>query len=133
MRTNLSGEHISYTDSLGYLTGGYGHLMTDAEKQQYPEGTTIPDEVVDKWFQEDMKEAQQAVETLAPDVPEEIKNILTNMAFNLGQNRLSGFKKMLAAVKAGDYDKAADEMKDSKWYTQVGNRSKRLVERMRDL
>ena len=38
---------------------------------------------------------------------------------------------MKAAVEAGDWEKAADEMVDSDWYDQVGNRAKDLVERMR--
>jgi lysozyme len=53
------------------------------------------------------------------------------MAFNLGRSRLSKFKKMVTAVNEGNYAKAADEMTDSKWYRQVGRRSKELVEIMR--
>ena len=56
---------------------------------------------------------------------------------------------MKAAVDKRDWNKAADEMKDSKWYNQVisksiisqylhlcfqsGSRSKELVERMRNI
>jgi lysozyme len=53
------------------------------------------------------------------------------MAFNLGRSRLGKFKKMIEAVNEGDYEKAAEEMIDSKWYHQVGNRSIELVEIMR--
>lgn len=53
------------------------------------------------------------------------------MAFNLGRNRLSKFKNMISAVNEGNYAKAADEMIDSRWYKQVGVRSKELVEIMR--
>ena len=59
------------------------------------------------------------------------QRVLVNMAFNLGRNRLSKFKNMLKAVNEGDYQKAADEMVDSKWYRQVGRRSEELVEMMR--
>ena len=38
---------------------------------------------------------------------------------------------MREALLEGDYNKAADEMIDSKWYNQVGNRSKTLVKMMR--
>ncbi len=57
--------------------------------------------------------------------------VLADMAFNMGMPRLRGFKKMLAAVQAGDFATAAFEMKDSRWYGQVGNRAVKLVQIMR--
>jgi lysozyme len=53
------------------------------------------------------------------------------MMFNLGKPRFEGFKMMITHVKAGDFSKAADEMKNSKWYKQVGDRGKRLEAMMR--
>lgn len=43
------------------------------------------------------------------------------MAFNLGKPRLSGIVKMIAAVKADDWDDAANEALNSKWATQTGH------------
>lgn len=40
---------------------------------------------------------------------------------------------MKAGVNARDWDKAADEMVDSRWYNQVPNRAERLVNRMRSV
>ena len=80
-----------------------------------------------------MSEAQQDAEELVPDAPEEVKAIITNMAFNMGKKGVAGFDKMLAAIKAQDWETAAKEMEDSKWFNQVGDRAKRLVERMRNL
>ena len=40
---------------------------------------------------------------------------------------------MKAGVDARDWNRAADEMVDSRWYDQVTNRAKRLVARMRAL
>jgi len=40
---------------------------------------------------------------------------------------------MKKAVDAGDYQKAALGMCDSKWYSQVKNRADRLVKRMRSI
>jgi len=37
---------------------------------------------------------------------------------------------MIRAIKIGDYALAAREMKDSRWYKQVGNRGKVLYEMM---
>ena len=58
---------------------------------------------------------------------------MVNMAFNLGYTRLSKFTGLKAALDDRDWNKAADEMVDSRWYRQVGNRAKRLEERMRQV
>lgn len=55
---------------------------------------------------------------------------LANMCFNLGINRLLGFKNTLAAMKAGDYLVAAAGMRSSKWASQVGARAERLAKMM---
>jgi len=62
--------------------------------------------------------------------PGEIQHVLLNMMFNMGMTRLAGFKKMLAALDAGDYAEMAVQMMDSKWATQVGPRSTRLRDRV---
>jgi len=67
------------------------------------------------------------------DLPDECQHIIANMMFNMGRPRLSKFKGMKAGVDARDWNKAADEMVDSRWYTQVPNRARRLVDRMRAL
>ena len=61
------------------------------------------------------------------------QQIIANKMFNMGRPRLSKFKGMKAGVDARDWNKAADEMVDSRWYDQVTNRAKRLVARMRAL
>lgn len=47
--------------------------------------------------------------------------------------RLKKFLGMKSDVDARDWNKAADEMIDSKWYKQVPNRAGKLVKRMRSL
>lgn len=59
------------------------------------------------------------------------KNVLIDMRFNLGPNRFRQFKKMIAAVRQKDFQQAAEEMKDSNWYRQVGKRAENLCEMMR--
>jgi lysozyme len=59
------------------------------------------------------------------------KQAIANMAFNIGVAGVLRFKKMVAAIEAKDYDLAALEMQDSKWYNQVGYRAVRLVNVMR--
>lgn len=59
-----------------------------------------------------------------------IQAVLLDMTFNMGISGISKFKDMLAACKTNDVDKMIAEMKDSKWYEQVGNRSKGLILRL---
>ena len=63
--------------------------------------------------------------------PRDIQIVLVDMAFNLGDNGLGKFVKFRKALMRYDYKSAADEMIDSKWYYQVGNRSKELVQIVR--
>lgn len=56
---------------------------------------------------------------------------LINMAF-MGVPRLLGFRNMLAAMRAGAFERAADEALDSKWATQVGARSERVAKLIRE-
>jgi len=44
------------------------------------------------------------------------------MDFNLGKPRFLTFKKLIQAVKEGDFKKAAEEAKNSRWCRQVGKR-----------
>lgn len=57
--------------------------------------------------------------------------VIVDMCFNLGINRLLGFRNFISALRVKDFDRAAREMVDSKWYRQVGTRAKRLVKMMK--
>ena len=52
---------------------------------------------------------------------------LINMVFNLGKTRFKKFRKMIDAIKCGDWESAADEAMDSMWYGQVGARAVEIV------
>ena len=58
------------------------------------------------------------------------RSVMVNMNFNLGLTRFMTFKKMLAALECRDYEEAANQMLDSKWANQVGERSVRLAKKM---
>lgn len=60
------------------------------------------------------------------------KMVMINMCFNLGIGKLLLFKKALAYMKNGNFEKAADEMIDSDWFRDVGNRAVRLANLMRE-
>lgn len=134
VKKNKEGQHISYNDTEGILTGGRGHVLTKEEKKLYPIDTPIPNDVVAGWFKTDMNEADvnltEILEAKAVHVPDEVFDILLNMSFNLGKKGLTGFKKMWKAIEVNDWQTASAEMEDSKWFKQVKSRGVRLVDRM---
>jgi lysozyme len=67
------------------------------------------------------------------------EHALVNMCFNLGETKLRKFKKMNAAVRADDWEKAADEAKNSDWFSQLSikdngkeERGERIVRELRE-
>jgi len=124
-----------YLDHLGYPTFGIGHLISETDPEYGAEvGTSVSETRVIQAFNTDMGIVLDDCNTLYEDfetLPEEVQHIIANMMFNMGRPRLSKFKGMKAGVDARDWNKAADEMVDSRWYQQVTNRAQRLVDRMR--
>ena len=59
------------------------------------------------------------------------QRVLVDMCIQLGLNGVANFKRMCAAIEAGDYDLAADEMIDSVWEGQAPKRVHRLAQMMR--
>ena len=57
--------------------------------------------------------------------------VLINMAFNMGYTGLMRFKKFLADVENGFFEKASKEMLDSRWAAQVGMRSYELSQQVK--
>tara|TARA_R100000278_G_scaffold116763_1_gene96358 strand:+ start:1085 stop:1540 length:456 start_codon:yes stop_codon:yes gene_type:complete len=126
-----------YLDHLGLPTYGIGHLVVEDDPEYgQPVGTPVSEERVRQVFSLDIASTLDECQVLYPDfddLPEECQLIIANMMFNMGRPRLSKFKGMKAGVDARDWNRAADEMVDSRWYSQVPNRAIRLVDRMRAL
>ena len=126
-----------YLDHLGYPTFGIGHLVRESDPEHGEEvGTSISEDRVIEAFESDIETVLSDCNKLYSDfedLPEEAQLIIANMMFNLGYPRLSAFKGMKRGVDSRDWDAAADEMVDSRWYNQVTNRANRLVERMRSI
>ena len=126
-----------YNDHLGYPTFGIGHLVRESDPENgSPLGTEVSEDRVIEAFDADVEIVLSDCSTLYPDfedLPEEAQQIIANMMFNLGRPRLSKFVGMKRGVDAKDWNGAADEMVDSRWYRQVGARAERLVNRMREI
>jgi lysozyme len=126
-----------YLDHLGLPTFGIGALIKEHDPEYgQPVGTPVSEERVRQRFNLDIAVTIEDCGRLYSDfddLPEEAQLVIANMCFNLGYPRLSKFKGMKAGVDARDWERAADEMVDSRWHDQVPNRAKRLVKRIRDL
>ena len=126
-----------YLDHLGLPTFGIGALIKEHDPEYgQPVGTPVSEERVRQRFNLDIAVTIEDCQVLYndfDDLPEEAQLVIANMMFNMGRPRLSKFKGMKAGVDARDWERAADEMVDSRWHDQVPNRAKRLVKRIRDL
>ena len=114
----------AYQDSEGYWTIGHGRLIDERL------GGGITESEAEILLENDIARAIADLDRALPwwhDLPEPWQRGLQNMVFNLGLTRLLGFKKMLAALEAGDGERAATESLDSKWASQVGARAQRIA------
>ncbi len=114
-----------YQCSAGKLTIGVGRNLEDRG---------LLDDEIDLLLSNDIRDSIGDCHRLVrsfdqlSDVRQEV---LVNMMFNLGYARLAGFKKFLGALSRSDWTEAANQMLDSKWADQVGNRADRLAKAMR--
>ena len=119
-----------YKDHLGYPTFGIGHLITENDPEHgKPDGTKISEDRVNEIFETDVAKFVSEAKILFPDLddlPDVAQQVIVNMAFNMGRPRLSKFKNFIAGVNDRDWTRAAEEMMDSRWATQVGDRAIRL-------
>jgi len=76
------------------------------------------------------------VDEIIPKLRDFIKNfyaldhirqaVLIDMVYNLGFTGFLKFKSMIKLIEEGEYEKAAEEMLNSKWAEQVPNRAREL-------
>ena len=119
------GERLKpYRCTAGKLTIGIGRNLEDR-------GITAAESAY--LLGNDIAAVQQQVLNALPwaaQLDEVRQRVLLDMAFNMGIGGLLSFKNTLATIKAGDYQKAAVMMLDSKWAGQVGQRAERLSRMM---
>jgi GH24 family phage-related lysozyme (muramidase) len=124
-----------YLDSAGHPTVGVGFNLDrdDARQMLTAVGASydgvrsgkqaLTDAEVDALLDRSLAGAVETVRASVPDfdaLKPAQQDALLDMAFNLGPGGFPRFRKMLAALNAGDVQKAAAEMKDSLWARQVG-------------
>ena len=117
---------VPYVDVDGKAIG-YGHQLGKDVN------FSISKKMAEEWLQEDIEKAVYDFSStgLKKHLSETRQEVCINMIFNLGLGGFLTFKKAIAAMKAGDFDLAAEEMLDSKWSRQVKGRATVLAEIMR--
>jgi len=108
-------NHV-YQCSMGHDTIAYGHLVSKG----------VSKAVGELILQEDIQEAIDEVKRnigFFEDLPGKAQEAIVNMSFNLGISRLMQFKKMLMHLRDRNFSKAADEVLNSRYATQVGKRA----------
>lgn len=115
---------VMYRCPADYWTLGYGFNL---------ESQKMPQHIADSWLDHivDGLEAQLNNYTFYADLDDNRKVIIIDMAYQMGVHGVMKFGNMIAAIRTKDWDKAADEMLDSRWARQTPNRARRNSQVMR--
>ncbi|WP_261533130.1 glycoside hydrolase family protein [Burkholderia multivorans] len=132
LRRDEGVRYYRYLDSRGIPTTGVGHNL---RARPLPAGWKYPlsEAQVNQLLAEDLADTFAELDRRLSwwrKLDEVRQRIIANMAFNLGVDKLLGFKNTLASVERGAYVAAARGMRASLWYTQVGQRAERLAKAM---
>lgn len=124
---DATGRPLRRGDTLrGHPTIGIGHAL---------DVRPLTSQQIDAIYAGDVSPIEAEVYHRFPwleDQPEPVQRGLMNMAFNLGPQGLASFLTFLGLVRTRHYAMAADDLRATKWYGQVGNRAKRIEQMIRD-
>lgn len=108
-----------YRDTRGNLTVGVGHNLTIPQDQH----------TIDALLTSDIAGCVASLDLRQPwwrNLDPVRQRVLINMTFQLGGAGLARFPQFLAAMQAGQWDAAAEEMMDSNWARECPARAARL-------
>ena len=112
-----------YPDSRRIPTVGIGHKVVPADKLKI--GDQISNARKEAFWRQDSAAALQAAQQQTKEAGIRDTDFLVALAdvnFQLGRGWRTEFKKTWALILVGDYDAAAREVKDSKWFKQTPSR-----------
>jgi GH24 family phage-related lysozyme (muramidase) len=113
----------AYRDTAGVWTIGHGHTPSY-------EGQICTQDQAEAWLRADIAAAGAVVDRLpeARSIDPARFNALSELVFNLGPKKWALFAKTRAAIADKTWQKAHDELLNSKWASQVGStRSNRIA------
>jgi lysozyme len=111
-----------YKDTLGFDTIGYGFAIKNL---------LVEEDIAGIILERKLFKLITDIYTRLPWVvkmPPKIEEVVVEMCYQLGIGGFSKFKKTIAFLKYGDFEKAAEEMLDSRWAKQTPNRAKGMSE-----
>jgi lysozyme len=134
----------AYLCSELHATIGIGHKILDADPEKDLDifGADWNDVAADQCisegrcyelFQEDVQVAIGGCQKIYDnweELPQEMQHVLVNMCFQLGQGGLGKFKNFKAAIEDSEWQRASEEMMDSRWAGQTPERAERLRDRV---
>ncbi len=118
-------KQFPYVDSTGHLTVGIGRNLTSRGISSNEALYLLDEDIL--YFYSKLNHILK----FFVDLSENRQIVLVDMCFNLGVQGLLNFTQMILALEAQDYDRAAQEMLNSKWAEQVGERASMLASIMK--
>ena len=118
---------VVYKDSLGIDTIGYGFAIKDLE---------LDEDICDMILDRKLRDLQSMVNlkfTWYRYMPQEIRDVVMEMCYQLGVGGFSKFKKTIAFLQNKQFIDASQEMLDSLWAKQTPNRAKELSNRVKEV
>ena len=116
-----------YKCTEGYDTIGYGFAIKDLELDE-----DIAEQILIKKL-DSLQERIKSKFNWFDDSPQEVKDVVVNMCYQLGVSGFSKFKKTIYLLETKQYEEASVEMLDSLWAKQTPNRAKELSETLSHL
>ena len=118
---------IVYKDSLGIDTIGYGFAIKDLE---------LDEDICEIILERKLKDLQSRIDlkfNWYRYMPQEIKDVVIEMCYQLGVTGFSKFKKTIAYLQNKQWNDASVEMLDSLWAKQTPNRAKEMSDIVKKL
>ena len=100
VKGNEGYKNYVYKDSLGYLSMGYGHKLTEEEKKKYKLGDIVDDKLLEEHFEKDWRihyAAAQKIEGFNSLI-ENQKEVLIDLTFNMGVTWADKFPNMIKNI-----------------------------------
>jgi lysozyme len=122
----------AYKDSRGILTIGVGHNL-EAKPIPYDYSKGLTDSQIRSILSDDLTTTVNFLNSHLPwfvNLDDVRQRALADMTFNL-MSKVLGFKKMLAALQAKDWNEASNQLLNSDFATQTGVRARDLASMFR--
>ena len=111
-----------YQCTEGYETIGYGFAIKDL---------VLDKDIAELILMRKLDKLQQRISSVFGwwlDSPQEVKDVVTNMCYQLGINGFSKFKKTIYLLETEQYEDASTEVLNSLWAKQTPSRAKEMSE-----